>query len=72
MQFKSLSHLSNYFKEESTGISYYENIKWGDGYENIKWGDSLQVLIVGVLNHTRQQEGGNVVIGMVTRNLPLG
>jgi len=30
MQFKSLPQLLDYFKEESTGIAYYENIRWGD------------------------------------------
>lgn len=30
MQFKSLPQLLDYFKEESTGIAYYENIRWGN------------------------------------------
>ncbi|WP_430909231.1 IS1595 family transposase [Maribacter sp. 2-571] len=30
MQFKSLPQLLDYFKEESTGIAYYEQIRWGD------------------------------------------
>ena len=29
MQFKSLPQLLDYFKEESTCIEYYENIRWG-------------------------------------------
>lgn len=28
MQFKSLPQLLDYFKEESTGIAYYENLRW--------------------------------------------
>lgn len=30
MQFKSLPQLLDYFKDEATGIEYYENIRWGD------------------------------------------
>jgi transposase-like protein len=30
MQFKSLPQLLDYFKDEATGIAYYENIRWGD------------------------------------------
>jgi transposase-like protein len=30
MQFKSLPQLLDYFKEESTCISYYENLRWGN------------------------------------------
>jgi len=30
MQFKSLPQLLDYFKEESTCIEYYENLRWGD------------------------------------------
>tara|TARA_R110002049_G_scaffold304060_4_gene498956 strand:+ start:6032 stop:6964 length:933 start_codon:yes stop_codon:yes gene_type:complete len=30
MNFKSLPQLLDYFKEESTGIAYYEQIRWGD------------------------------------------
>ena len=29
MQFKSLPQLLDFFKDESTGIAYYENIRWG-------------------------------------------
>ncbi|KQC30330.1 IS1595 family transposase [Flagellimonas eckloniae] len=30
MQFKSLPQLLDYFKDEATGIAYYENIRWGN------------------------------------------
>src|SRR5680860_665830 len=30
MEFKSLPQLLDYFKEESTCIEYYENLRWGD------------------------------------------
>lgn len=30
MQFKSLPQLLDYFREESTCIGYYENLRWGD------------------------------------------
>ena len=30
MNFKSLPQLLDHFKEESTGIAYYESLRWGD------------------------------------------
>ena len=30
MKFKSLPQLLDYFKDEATGISYYENVRWGN------------------------------------------
>lgn len=30
MKFKSLPQLLDYFKDEATGIAYYENIRWGN------------------------------------------